>query len=195
MKIKMLLLTLFTVFLLLFLTGCTNNNISDGNDNWLENYSPVYSVGTGSDNFWINFPVGGPPAGQSVQHLIWITEDLEEKPVVFVCHRTGCAACTPQADRVKALRETYGEDAIFYDLDYPFEGYGIATEDILTKFNEAFYYDANGPPSYIAFTGVFTRINDGGEVKIGWDSWEGDVADAEMETWIKDTIYYYHINQ
>ena len=65
--------------------------ISDGNDNWLENYTPVHSVGTGSDNFWINFPVGGPSAGQSVNHLTWITEDLKEKPVVFVCHRTGCA--------------------------------------------------------------------------------------------------------
>ena len=195
MKIKMLILTLFTVFLLLFLTGCISNNPSDGNDNWLESYSPVYSVGTGSDNFWINFPVGGPSAGQSAQHLTWINEDLKEKPVVFVCHRTGCAACTPQADRVKALRQIYGEDAVFYDLDNPFEGYGVATEDILNKFNEAFYYDANGPPSYIAFTGVFTLINDGGEVKIGWHSWEGDVADAEMETWIKDAIYYYQLNE
>jgi hypothetical protein len=94
------LLPLFAVFLLLLLTGCTNNNPSDGNENWLENYSPVYLVGTGSDNFWINFPVGGPSAGQSVQHLTWITEDLEEKPVVFVLHRTGCGPCTPQADRV-----------------------------------------------------------------------------------------------
>ena len=107
----------------------------------------------------------------------------------------GAHACTPQADRVKALRETYGEDAVFYDLDNPFEGYGTATEDILKKFNEAFYYDANGPPSYIAFTGVFTLINDGGEVKIGWHSWEGNVADAEMETWIKDAIYYYQLNK
>ena len=194
MKIKMLLLTLFTVCLLLFLTGCTNNNPSDGNDNWLENYSPVYSVGTGSDNFWINFPVGGPPAGQSVQHLIWITEDLEEKPVVFVCHRTGCYGCAAQAERVLALRETYGEDVVFYDLDYPYEEYGTAPEDILNKFYEAFYYDPNGGSQVIATTGVFTLINDGGEVKIGWHSWEGNVADADMENWIKDAIYYYNIN-
>ncbi len=153
-----------------------------------------HSVGNGTDNFWINFPVGSPSVGQSVSHLTWITEDLEEKPVVFVCHRTGCGPCTPQADRVKALRETYGEDAIFYDLDYPFEGYGTATEDILNKFYEAFYYDPNGGSQVIAFTGVFTLINDGGETKIGWHSWEGNVADADMENWIKDSIYYYHIN-
>ena len=172
----------------------SNNSGDSNNSQWLDDYTPVYSVGTGSDNFWINFPVGGPSAGQGVNHLTWITEDLKEKPVVFVCHRTGCTACTPQADRVKALRETYGEDAVFYDLDNPFEGYGVATEDILKKFNEAFYYDANGPPSYIAFTGVFTLLKDGGEVKIGWHSWEGDVANADMENWIKDAICYYHTN-
>jgi len=167
---------------------------SSNDPQWLEDYTPVYSVGTGSNNFWINFPVGSPYVDQSINHLTWIAEDLEEKPVVFVCHRTGCGPCTPQADRVKALRETYGEYAVFYDLDYPFEGYGVSPEDILNKFYEAFYYDSNGEPNYIAFTGVFTRINDGREVKIGWHSWEGDVADADMETWIKDAIYYYHIN-
>ena len=172
-----------------------NNEINSNGTAWMNNYTPVHSIGTVSDNFWINFPPGGPSAGQSVSHLTWITEDLEEKPVVFVCHRTGCAACTPQADRVKALRETYGEDAVFYDLDYPYEQYGTPTEDILNKFYEAFYYDSNGEPNYIAFTGVFTLITDGGEVKIGWHSWEGDVADAEMETWIKDAIYYYSVNK
>jgi hypothetical protein len=173
------------------LSGCTSDNSNNNSNN---NYTPIHSVGTGSDNFWINFPVGGPSVGQSVNHLTWIIEDLKEKPVVFVCHRTGCAACTPQADRVKALREIYGEDAVFYDLDYPFEGYGVAEQDILQKFQEAFYYDANGEPSYIAFTGVFTLINDGGDVKIGWHSWEGDVVDADMENWIKDSIYYYNMN-
>jgi hypothetical protein len=179
-------------------TELQDGTSDDGNSNnpsWVDDYTPLYSAGTGSDNFWIDFPPGGPSAGQSVEHLTWVTEDLKEKPVVFVCHRTGCGPCTPQADRVKAFREIYGEDAVFYDLDYPFEGYGTATADILNKFNEAFYYDANGEPSYIAFTGVFTLINDGGEIKIGWHSWEGDVADADMENWIKDTIYYYHMNK
>ena len=189
-------ISLFFVASFVLLSGCTSDN-SNNNPNgpsWMNNYTPVYSVGNEEDNFWINFPVGGPSAGQSVQHLTWITDDLKEKSVVFVCHRTGCGPCTPQADRVKALRETYGEDAVFYDLDSPFEGYGVATNDTLQKFNEAFYYDANGEPHYIAFTGVFTLINDGGEVKIGWHSWEGNVADADMENWIKDSIYYYHIN-
>ena len=167
----------------------SNNNGNPNNPQWLDDYTPAHSVGTGSEKFWTDFP-----AGQSANHLTWITDDLEEKPVVFVCHRTGCYGCAAQAERVIALRETYGEDAVFYDLDYPYEQYGTATEDILNKFYEAFYYDPNGGSQVIATTGVFTLINDGGEVKIGWHSWEGNVADADMENWIKDAIYYYHIN-
>ena len=186
-------ISLFIVASFVLLSGCTSDNSNNSNgQSWMNNYTPVHSIGTGSDNFWINFPIGNPSAGQSVQHLIWITEDLEEKPVVFVCHRTGCASCTPQADRIKALRETYGEDAIFYDLDDDYAR--TATADILEKYYNAFYYDPNGEPNYIALTGVYTLIKDGGEVKIGWHSWEGNVADAEMETWIKDGIYYYNMN-
>ena len=50
------------------------------NPRWLDDYTPVYSFGTESSNFWINFPVGNPSVGQSVSHLTWITEDLAEKP-------------------------------------------------------------------------------------------------------------------
>jgi len=166
-----------------------DNGTNSNGTSWMNNYTPVHSIGTGSDTFWINFP-----AGQSVQHKTWITQDLEEKPVFFVCHCTGCYGCTAQADRVKALGETYGEDAVFYDLDDPYPGYGVATADIKKKFNEAFYYDPNGGTNYIALTGVFTLIKDEGEVKIGWHSWEGDVGDTEMESWVKDIIYYYHVN-
>jgi len=186
----------FFILSFVLLSGCTSDtsNNNSNNPSWMNNYTSVHLTGTGSDNLWINFPADSAYSGQRPQHLTWITEDLKEKPVVFVCHRTGCAACTPQADRVKTLREIYGADAIFYDLDYPFEGYGVATEDILNKFYEAFYYDPNGGSQIIAFTGVFTNINENGEVKIGWHSWEGNVADAEMETWIKDSIYYYNMN-
>ncbi len=182
-------------------SGLLTNTSTNGNGNnkpntgtWLDNYTPVYSIGTGSNDFWIDFPVGNPSVGQSVQHKIWITDDLEEKSVIFVCHRTGCGPCTPQADRVKALIEAYGDDIVFYDLDSPFEGFGTIKEGILEKYNQAFYYDPNGGDHYIALTGIFTLINDGGEVKTGWHSWEGNVDDTAMENWIKDAIYYYHVN-
>jgi hypothetical protein len=187
-------ISMFFVVCFVLLSGCTSDN-SNNNSNgpsWMNNYTPTYSVGTGTNNFWINFPPGNPSAGQSVTHKTWITDDVKEKPVIFVCHRTGCVSCTPQADRVKALRDIYGEDAVFYDLDDNYDG--SAPDDILQKYYEAFYYDPNGEPNYIALTGVFTLINDGTGTKIGWHSWEGNVGDSEMESWVKDCIYYYHIN-
>ena len=184
MRVRTMILSFFTIFLLLFLSGCTSNNT---NENWLQNYSPKHSVGIGENDFWINFP-----DGQNAQHLAWINESLEEKPVFFVSHRTGCTSCTPQADRVKFLGEKYEEDAIFYDLDDDYAG--TAPADILQNYNEAFYYDPNGGLHYIALTGIFTLVNDGGEVQIGWHSWEGNVNDTAMENWVKDAIYYYHIN-
>jgi len=176
--------------ILIFLASNGDNGTNSDGSSLTNNYTPVHSIGTGSDKFWINFP-----AGQSVQHKTWITQDLEEKPVFFVCHRTGCVGCSAQADRVKALGEKYAEDAVFYDLDDPYPGYGDSTADILEKYNAAFDYDPDGGTHYIALTGVFTLVNDGGEVKIGWHSWEGNVGDSEMESWVKDIIYYYHVNK
>jgi len=187
----LIILVVIVVAAFFVFSGSSDDSNNNSNaDNWLDDYTPVHSIGTGSDKFWINFP-----AGQSVQHKTWITQDLEEKPVFFVCHCTGCVGCSAQAERVKALGEKYAEDAVFYDLDDPYPGYGVATEDIKKKFNEGFYYDPNGGTNYIALTGVFTLVNDGGEVKIGWHSWEGDVGDSEMESWVKDIIYYYHVNK
>ncbi|MFH1013202.1 MAG: hypothetical protein V1769_01690 [Thermoplasmatota archaeon] len=172
-----------------------NGNNKPDTDLWLDDYTPMYDIGTGSNDFWIAFPTGNPSVGQSVQHKTWVTESLEEKPVFFVCHRTGCVGCADQAERVKDLGEKYSEYAIFYDLDDPYPGYVESSADILDKYHDAFYYDPNGGTHYIALTGVFTIINEGGEEKIGWHSWEGNVDDVTMENWIKDAIYYHNVNK
>lgn len=193
MKNKAIIIIMILIITVLIFVGCVDNNQNSNNnpntDSWLDDYTPVHSLGTGSDKFWINFP-----SGQSVEHKTWVIESLEEKPVFFVCHRTGCVGCSAQAERVKVLGETYSDYAVFYDLDDPYPGYGESSADILEKYREAFYYDPNGGTHYIALTGVFTLINDGGMVKIGWHSWEGNVGDSEMESWVKDIIYYYNAN-
>ena len=66
--------------------GNSNNN-NDGNNGddghnsngipWLNDYTPVHSVGTDDDNFWINYPDINPSSGQSVEHLSWVTDSLE----------------------------------------------------------------------------------------------------------------------
>ena len=89
-----------------------------------------------------------------------------------------------------ALAGKYSENVEFYDLD----AVSSATAEIQQMANAAYLYDPNGAPGYIALTGVFTYVEDNGEIKIGWHSWELDVEDSVMESWIKDAIYYHNMN-
>ena len=196
MKIKNLLSTLLTVGILLFLSGCTSNNTNENSDNgyddsnWLENYTPIHSVGTGSDDFWVEFPTGNDNFGLPIEHFDWVTDTIDNNCVLFVVHRTGCTGCKEQGDLVITLAEIYNEDVEFHDID----AVSDATAEIQQMSNEAYLYDPNGAPGYIALTGVFTYVEDNGEIKVGWHSWELDVEDSVMETWIRDAIYYFNIN-
>ncbi|MEF8848551.1 MAG: thioredoxin family protein, partial [Candidatus Thermoplasmatota archaeon] len=114
------------------------------------------------------------------------------KPVLFVVHRTGCESCADQAERVIDFAEEYDEYVKFYDLDTVSD----APSDIKQKANEVYKYDPNGPPGYIALTGIYTYIKENGKMTIGWHTWEAPndmkVSNSNLETWIKDAIYYHH---
>jgi len=194
MKIKLVLIVLIIILLCFIGAGCVHheNSNSDSNDvntrTWLDDYSPVHDVGTGSDAFWITFPSTSENNGETINHLSWIQDSLDEYCVVFVVHKTGCVGCAAQAERVINIAEEYEEMVEFWDLDIPLGG------DIEQKAYDSYLYDPDGPPGYIALTGVFTYVKQDGETKIGWHSWEGNVADSDMENWIQDAIYYYHVN-
>jgi thiol-disulfide isomerase/thioredoxin len=182
--------SLFFIMIFVVLSGCTSDN-SNNNANgpsWMKTYTPVHSMGSGPDDFWITYPMGHPNSSQSVDHLPWVLASLNKSCVVIVVHRTGCTTCQPQADRVIALAEKYKENVTFYDLDISLGG---ETEQ---KAYEAYVYDPAGPPGYIALTILVTLTEVNGHVEYCWHSWEGNVADAELEGWVQDTIYYYHVN-
>ena len=187
MNSKLILLFASFVFLIVLMSGCVTENSDNGLSDvvWLNNYSPMHSVGSGDNDFWTFSPSEN---GLAVDHLQWIVDSLEEGCVIFVVHKTGCTGCKAQADRVIEFADKYVELVVFHDLDIPLGG---ITEQ---RANAAYLYDPDGPPGYIALTGVFTYIEDNGEIKIGWHSWEFDVEDSEMESWIKDAIYYYDMN-
>ena len=152
MKPKVILFGIFSVSLLVMVSGCTTNDLDNGNSgnnvvnpdgpSWLKNYEPKQSVGTGINDFWINYPDINPSSGQSVEHLPWILDSLEKGCVLFVVHKTGCVGCQAQADRVIAFAEKYEDYVEFYDLD-AVDG---ASEDILDKAYGSYLYDPNGPP-------------------------------------------------
>ncbi len=180
-------IVLLTAILTLFLSGCMSDN-SNNQGSWLDTYIPIHVVGNGSNDFWISYPTGHPNSSQAVIHNTWVLDSLNRSCVVLVVHRTGCQTCQPQADRVIAFSEKYRDDVTFYDLDISVGG---ETEQ---KAYEAYVYDPVGPPGYIALTVLVTLIEVNGDVEYCWHSWEGDVADAELEGWIQDTIFYYHVN-
>jgi hypothetical protein len=180
------------ILLALLMSGCVGNNgtsgTGDSDNDWLDTYSPAHTAGNGSNQFWIDFPENSKYSGQQVQHLAWVEDSLKTNCVVFVVHKTGCVSCKAQADRVIALAEKYEGQVAFWDLDIPLGG------DIEQKAYASYLYDPDGPPGYIALTGIFTYVQNTGDVEIGWHSWELNVQDAEMESWIQDAIYYYHEN-
>jgi hypothetical protein len=187
---KKFLTMIFIIFLVLFFSGCTSNNIENDpiNMDWLINHIPVHSLGTGNDDFWINYPTSNPNSSQPVTHLSWVNDSIEEGCVLFVVHKTGCETCQPQADRMISLAEKYEGYVVFHDLDIAL---GSTIEQ---RAYDSYLYDADGPPGYIALTGIFTLINDSGNIEYGWHSWEMDVDSEVLEEWIKDGIYYWNEN-
>ncbi len=187
---KKLLTASFTIILFLLLSGCTSNekNENPNNVDWLPTYSPVHSLGSGSDDFWINYPTNHTNSSQLITHLSWINDSLKEGCVLFVVHKTGCVSCQPQADRTIKLAEDFKEHIVFYDLDMTLGG---SIED---KAYESYLYDPDGPPGIIAFTGIFTLINNSGTIEFAWHSWEQDVNYNVMAEWLKDGIYYWYQN-
>jgi len=182
------LLALLFVFVEIMM-GCVSENGDPNPDNnpWLDTYEPVHSIGQGEDTFWIDYPPENPSYGMGVTHFSWVFDSLEEGCVLFVVHKTGCVGCQAQADRVIELGQKYGAQIQFYDLDMVLGG------DIEDKAYEVYRYDPDGPPGYIALTGIITLIEVNGTEKQCWHSWEGNMGYDELEGWIRDGIYYHHL--
>jgi hypothetical protein len=176
-------------------SGCTNNNSSNNNfdstpvdSSWLIDYYPIHEVGNSSNDFWINYPSNNPNFNKSISHLSWINDSLEEGCVLFVVHKTGCEACKPQADRAINLARKYENFILFHNLDITLGG------TVEERAYDSYLYDPDGSPGLIALTGIFTLIENNGTIEPAWHSWELDVTISEMESWVKDAIYFYNMS-
>ena len=189
-KNKIILVSTILIFMILLIAGCveTENPNTNTNDvtteTWLDDYTPVHSLGSGDADFWIDHTIDG-----SITHPQWVIDDLQSNCVVFVVHRHTCAYCDPQAQRVIALSEEYEDSVNFYDLDIDLGG------DIEMMGYDSLIYDPNGAPHYIALTGIITLIENDGKVEYAWHAWEGDMTESEIEDWMKDAMYYHSINK
>ncbi|TES83126.1 MAG: hypothetical protein E3J91_03435 [Hadesarchaea archaeon] len=186
--LKVLLPSVLSVVIIALFIISNNPPGVDNNSSWLESYTPLHSLGTGADGFWVTYPPGHPQGGQPVSHPQWVLDSLKNSCVLLVVHRTGCAWCQPQADRVIELGNKYKDSLTFYDLDLELGG------DVESKGYEAIAYDPDDSPHYIALTAIITSIDNNGGAEYCWHGWEGDMDKSDLEGWIKDAIYYYHIN-
>lgn len=171
------------IIILIFTFFYPSGNINS--EGWINSYSPIHNFGIGSNAFWIEHPINN----SSLEHPEWVTDGLKSRCVIFVVHRHTCAWCDPQAKRVISLAKKYKDYVNFYDLDIDLGG------ETAERAYSSLVYDPDGPPHYIALTGIITLVERYDKIEYGWHAWEGDMEESELESWIKDGIYYYSINK
>ena len=158
------------------------------NDDWLESYSPQYMVGSSNADWWINYPAQHPEEGASVDHPQWILDEIAEGPVIMLVH-SQCEGCAQQTREVPEVVEQYAEQIKFFDIDIydnDDENYEIAVEifDI---------YDPNEEAATIPITVLLSVIqNENGNDVIIWQSVEGNTGKDWIDSYVRDSIYYYY---
>ena len=158
----------------------------DQNDDWLKSYTPGYEVGSGNDDWWVNYPSQHPENGASVDHPQWVQDEIAEGPVIMLVH-SQCEGCAQQTREVPEVVEQYPGRIKFFDIDiYDNEAnYEIATEifDI---------YDPNEEAATIPITVLVSKIqNENGNNVVIWHGMEGNTGKDWIDSHIRDSIYYY----
>jgi len=163
-----------------------NGDTDTPSEGWLDDYSPKEKIGNSEDDWWIPYPSQNPNWGEIPDHPSWVTEKLQEGPVLILDHSEGCIPCIQQQGDVDTIMKNYGNYIQFLDL--------LSGSD--PEAGEAFpVYDANGSPNYIPLTIIVTLMEDtNGNVRIGWHSIEGATGYEWLSNYVKDAIYYHHEN-
>jgi len=143
-----------------------------------------HGVGSGADDFWINYPSDHPRSGQLVSHPQWILDALENKPVVIVAHSEGCSPCIMQQSAMETVREEYGDQATYFDLLT--DGSDARALDVFNS-----YYPRAGS-WYIPLTVILTNVEDNeGSTHVGWHSTVGATGAEWITGYVEDAINYY----
>jgi thiol-disulfide isomerase/thioredoxin len=141
-------------------------------------------VGSGADDFWINYPSDHPQSGQSISHPQWILSALENKPVVIVAHSEGCSPCIMQQSAMETVREEYGDQATYFDILT--DGSDARALDVFNS-----YYPLSGA-WYIPLTVILTNVEDNdSSTHVGWHSTVGATGEEWLTAYVKDAINYY----
>jgi thiol-disulfide isomerase/thioredoxin len=158
-------------------------------EDW-NSYSPAYNLGPGDNDWWREYPDQNKDSGMTVEHLSWIEDALEEKPVLILVHSSDCIPCLVQVPRINNALKSYGLNISYYDILA--EGKGMQKAmGILDVYNPA----GRDEQQYVPTTIFVTLIKGSdGEADVAWHSQTDIMSDDEINSYTKDAIYYYNQN-
>jgi len=171
-----------TAYFIATLTSDDEGSPPPSNGDWLVSYNPANGLGTAETDWWTVLPDINPNSGQSVAHPAWVTDLLEDGPLIILTHSTGCAPCIEQGDDVRAVMDVHGSRINYLDL--------LSDGTDQRAYDTFDAYDANGGQSYIPLTIVLTKMRTADGTKIVWHATEGATGAAWIESYVKDAIFY-----
>ena len=152
------------------------------------NYNPNYSLGSDKNDWWVNHPDQSGYAGSSVSHPRWILESLKERPVLIFDYSNNCTSCVVQRKNIDQALEKFGNEVTYFDVSY--DNRDIRAFEIFQAYSlssEGRYY----VPTTVLITLIKAR---NGTVEVAWHSVEDTMSEEEIDSYMKDAIYYYNLN-
>ncbi len=150
--------------------------------------SSVQSIGSGADDWWIDYPDQHPATGSEVDHPKWVLNALKKGPVLILDHSTNCIPCIDQEDDAESVLEDLGDDNMSY-FNIISDGSDRRADELLDV------YDPDGGIPYIPLTIVVTLVqNSDGGVVVGWHSVVGATGKEWIRSYADDAISYYQEN-
>jgi hypothetical protein len=140
-----------------------------------------FSIGSGSDDWWITYPNNSSESGKEVSHPQWVLAALEDKPVMIYIHKT-CGWCGPQTEAIAEVVDEYGSELTYFNLSA--EGDDVRANEAGIK------YDPDGGPiSYVPLTIILTLApGSDGKDRIIWHSTDQVTGKDWIKSYIADAI-------
>ena len=74
-----------------------------------------YSVGSGNDDWWTEYPDQSSGAGGDVNQPSWVLDALKSKPVLIYVHKS-CSYCTPQTEAVQNITDEFNGQITIFEI-------------------------------------------------------------------------------
>jgi len=141
-------------------------------------------IGTGEKQFWTTYPASHIRSGQPACHPQWVMDALDGGVVMILSHSELCIPCKNMVMYCDNIYDDHAGSMSYFDLlhgtDEP------RASDALS------IYDPNPEPNYVPLTIVLTKVMDAnGSAVVAWHSWEGEVVQSTLDSWVHQAIKYY----